>query len=67
MSDLKMASIVASMGDILGGAKTLKEKNNWKKRMLNTQQGITFPDDFDSLPEKERKKRLDKAISFGKK
>ena len=62
---LKTTSMVALFGDIL--CKNKKEKNDWKKRMLNTQEGITFPDDFDSLSEKERKKRLDKAINFGKK
>jgi len=61
-SMLKMASMVASLGDIMAGD-TEKEKNDWKKRMLSTVPGIDFPEDFDSLPEGERKKRLDAAIS----
>jgi len=62
--NLKMASTVAAMGEIIAGD-TLKEKNDWKKRMLNTQHGLSFPDDFDDLPEEERKKRLDGAIKIG--
>ena len=62
-SPLKAAAIVASMGELF--AETPKEKNDWKKRMLNTQHGITFPEDFDDLPEEERTKRLDAAIEVG--
>jgi len=62
-NQLKSASAVAMMGEIFG--QTLKEKNDWKKRMLATTQGIDFPDDFDTLPEEERKRRLDEAIKIG--
>lgn len=59
----KSASLVALMGDIFGN--TDKEKNDWKKRMLGTVPGLSFPDDFDILSEKERKRRLDGAIEIG--
>lgn len=35
--------MVAMMGNIF--CKTIEEKNNWKKRMLNTIDGADFPDD----------------------
>ena len=59
---LKSAGLVALLGDVL--CDNLKEQNDWKKRMLNTIHGISFPEDFDSLPEKERGERLDKAIAL---
>lgn len=60
MSRLNTVAAVAMMGEIFG--ETEKEKNDWKKRMLSTVHGLSFPDDFDELPEEERKKRLDGAI-----
>ncbi len=65
VSNLKLASTIASLGSILGGTKTKAENIAWKKRMLKTQHGISFPDDFDSLPEDEQLKRLDGAIDIG--
>jgi len=53
-------SAIASLGDVFG--KTKKEKNDWKKRMLSTQKGMSFPDNWDSLSEDEKEKRLDGAI-----
>tara|TARA_R100001530_G_scaffold133603_1_gene107245 strand:+ start:7403 stop:7615 length:213 start_codon:yes stop_codon:yes gene_type:complete len=67
ISSLKMASTIASLGSMLGGTKTKAEDIAWKKRMLKTQKGLSFPDDFDSLPEDEQLKRLNKAIEEGKK
>lgn len=64
-SQFKTVAMVASLGNIL--CKNIKEKNIWKKRMLNTQHGISFPDDFDQLSEKEKARRLDGAIEFAKK
>ena len=49
------------MGKIL--CNTLKEKNDWDKRMLNTINGFNFPDDFDDLSENEKRKRLDNALN----
>ena len=60
-----MASTIASLGNMLGGTKTKAEEIAWKKRMLKTQHGISFPDDFDSLPEDEQLKRLNGAINAG--
>jgi len=65
MSDiLKTASMVASFGDIL--CDSPKEKNDWKKRMLNATGLLDFPEDWDELSEDEKQSRLDKAIAFNK-
>lgn len=55
----KTVSLVCVLGNIL--CDTLKEKNKWDKKMLGTIKGIDFPDDFDKLPEKEKKRRLEGA------
>jgi len=52
---------LCKLGELLTDNK--EGQNNWKKRMLNTQLGIDFPDDFDQLPEEEKEKRLNKAIN----
>jgi hypothetical protein len=65
MNKLEGASMVALFGDLLCDSQ--KDKNNWKKRMLNTVEGIEFPDDWDELPEDEKQERLDKAINEGAK
>ena len=61
---LKMASTVAMMSEVF--CNTQKEKNDWKLRMLKAVPGISIPDDFDSLPEKEKEQRLNKVIEFNK-
>jgi len=62
ISNLKLASTIASLGSILGGTKTKAEEIAWKKRMLKTQQGLSFPANFDSLTEDEQLKRLNEVI-----
>ena len=65
MSDiLKTASMVASFGELL--CDKPKEKNEWKKRMLNAMPGINFPEDWDDLSEDEKQSRLDKAIAVNR-
>lgn len=60
MDALKMVGMIAKLGELFGSS--TEEANSWKKRMLNTVNGIQFPDDFDSLSEEEKQKRLDNAI-----
>ncbi len=60
---LKTVSLVAAMGAIFG--KDINEQNSWKKRFLKLAPGISFPDDFDTLPEAEKQRRLDAAIKVG--
>ena len=65
MSDiLKSASMVAMFGELL--CDNQKEKNDWKKRMLNVVPGMNFPEDWYNLSEDEKQKRLDNAIAVNK-
>jgi len=59
-SMLKTTSMVAMMGSLLCDKE--KDKNKFKKRILNTLPGASFPEDFDNLPEAEKTKRLNGAI-----
>lgn len=57
----KAVAMVAAMGDIF--CNTPKERNDWKKRMMTAGlPGISFPDNFDELPEEERERRLNSAL-----
>lgn len=61
---LGSVAAVAALGSILGG--TQKEANDWKSRMLKaglSNSGLEMPDDWASLSEDEKQKRLDGAIS----
>ena len=64
MSILKTASMVAMFGEVLCDSQ--KEKNDWKKRMLDATGMLDFPDDWDDLSEDEKQGRLDKAIAFNR-
>ena len=55
--------MVAGLGDLYG--KTKKEKNEWKLRMIKAglgNRGFQVPDDWDTLSEDEKEKRLDNVI-----
>jgi hypothetical protein len=53
---------MAKMGELL--ANTQEEKNTWKARMLKAGlgDGLSLPEDWDSLSEDEKEKRLNGAI-----
>jgi len=65
---LRLGAMVASFGEVL--CQDQKEKNAWKKRMLSASSPkdptgaplLDFPDDFDTLPEAEKERRLNKVI-----
>ena len=62
-SSLKMVGMVAGLGDLF--CNNQKEKNDWKARMLKAgleNKGLIMPEDWDSLPEAEKEKRLNGAI-----
>lgn len=63
-SGFKSIAMVAKIGEILCDNK--EEKNNWKKRMLKAGlgEGINLPEDFDTLPEDEKERRLNGAIDI---
>jgi hypothetical protein len=63
--EMKTIATIASIGDLFGD--TTKEKNDWKARMLRAGlegHGLIMPDDWDSLPETEKTKRLDAIIAM---
>lgn len=61
---LRNASLAGAMMGVLCGDDS-KASNKWKKRYLEKVPGISFPEDFDALPEEEKTKRLDRAIQAG--
>jgi len=61
----KSTAMVAQLGEVFG--QTEKEKNDWKERMIKAglgNKGLEMPDDWNTLTEAEKKKRLDKVIEF---
>jgi len=62
--NMKTIAMVSSLGNIFGT--TIKERNDWKLRMIKAGMGdgIQLPDDWDSLPEEDKEARLDKIIEF---
>jgi hypothetical protein len=64
MRRLKTIGNIAMLGELMAG-KSTKSKNDWKARMLKAglgNSGLDMPDDWESLSEKEKQKRLDGAI-----
>ena len=61
---LKTTSMIAQFGNLL--CKDKKEKNDWKARMFKATGLLNFPDDWDSLSEDEKEKRLNKIIEIGR-
>ena len=62
-NSLKTIAMVAKMGEIFGANQ--KEKNDWKARMLKAgleSKGLIMPDDWNTLSEDEKEKRLNRAI-----
>ena len=56
--------MVAMFGELL--CDNQKEKNDWKKRMLDATGLLDFPEDWDDLSEDEKQKRLDNVIAVNK-
>jgi len=54
--------MVCAVGEVLTDDK--KEQNDWKKKMISAGlgEGVSFPDDWDSLSEDEKQRRLDGAV-----
>jgi hypothetical protein len=64
-SDFKMVSSIAKLGDIF--CNNQKEKNDWKERMLKAgfeNKGLIMPDDWNTLDEETKQKRLDSVIEL---
>jgi len=61
-----MIGAIAQMGEIIG--KDQKEKNDWKERMIKAGiPQIQMPEDWASLSEQEKEKRLNKIIQYTQK
>ena len=63
-SELKTIGMVAKLGEVFGT--TQKEKNDWKTRMIKAglgNKGITIPEDWDTLKENEKERRLNLVIN----
>jgi hypothetical protein len=66
-SEFKTVAMVASLGEIFG--KDKKEKNDWKLRMMKAgleSKGLQIPDDWETLSEDAKEKRLNMMIKFMK-
>lgn len=64
----KSVALVASLAALFTDNK--KESNDWKARMLKaglSTQGLIIPEDWDTLTEDEKEKRLDGVIDLLKK
>ena len=62
---LRWVAAVAAMGNLL--CVTQEEKNDWKLRMLKAgleNRGLMVPEDWGSLSEEEKQRRLDGAIAL---
>lgn len=62
-NSLKTIAMIASLGDIF--RKDKKDANDWKERMLRAgleNRGLIMPEDWDTLTEDEKEKRLNGAI-----
>ena len=66
-SMMKSTAMIAALGDIFGGTK--KESNDWKTRMLKAElgnSGLEIPEDWDTLDEDTKQKRLNAVIEVCK-
>lgn len=65
LKPLKTIANIARLGEFFG--KTVKEKNDWKARMLKAgleNKGLIMPDNWTELSEAEKEKRLNGAIAI---
>ena len=65
---LKMVATISSLFSIMANDETeeqIRATNNQRKRFYLTQQGISFPEDWDALSVADQKQRLDMADYIG--
>ena len=63
---LGLASKVSKLFEILDDGKDPASVNKWQKRFFEAGvPGISFPDDWDELPEEEKERRLQGVIKEG--
>ena len=61
---LKTVSMVSSMFGVLMHKEDKSKVNAQKKSFFDNVQGLSFPEDWNDLPEEEKSKRLEKIESF---
>lgn len=61
---LKTVSMVSAMFGMMAQAEDKSKVNAQKKRFFDNVQGLSFPEDWDTLPEEEKSKRLEKIENF---
>ena len=61
---LKTVSMVSSMFGVMMQTEDKSKVNAQKKRFFDNVQGLNFPEDWDTLPEEEKSKRLEKIENF---
>lgn len=61
---LKTVSMVSAMFGMMTQAEDKSKVNAQKKRFFDNVQGLSFPEDWDTLPEEEKSKRLEKIENF---
>ena len=63
---LGMAAKVAKLFEVMDGGKDPASVNKWQKKFFEAGvPGISFPDDWDELPEAEKERRLQGVIKEG--
>ena len=62
---LKTVSMVSAMFGIMCNKGEEKTKNKYQKKFFDKVQGINFPDNWESLSEEEKSKRLEGATKIG--
>ena len=63
---LGLASKVSKLFEVLDGGKDPASVNKWQKKFFEAGvPGISFPDDWDELPEAEKERRLQGVIKEG--
>jgi hypothetical protein len=61
---LKTVSMVSAMFGMMTQIEDKSKVNAQKKRFFDNVQGLNFPEDWDTLPEEEKSKRLEKIENF---
>ena len=61
---LKTVSMVSAMFGMMTQGENKQKINAQKKRFFDNVQGLNFPEDWESLPEEEKSKRLEKIENF---
>jgi hypothetical protein len=56
--------MVSAMFGLMTQGEDKQKINSQKKRFFDNVQGLSFPEDWETLPEDEKSKRLEKIESF---